>query len=406
AQVLLKLSSRDERELSIFDIMNDVRSRFANFTDAIVTVGYPSFAGGQESAIQLEISGPDLNALEDLARKGEQLASDIPGFIDVDTTVRMGKPELRITPNRAVLSDLNLPATSLGTILRGNLEGIEAGTFKKDARNYDIVVELEEEEGKDQVEGFVFPGAPGKSIILPSLGHISEQLAPVQITRKDKSRISTIYANLESWKPMGTAVIDLSESIDASASIPSGYRYSFAGEYEMMAESQGELGEAGLLAILLVILTLSAILESFKQPWLILVTIPLAVIGVLWALWLAGESLGIFIIMGCVMLIGIVVNNAILIIDQFNLLVSEGISRHKAMVTAACDRFRPIAMITLAAVLGMLPLALSSGISAEMRNGIGVASVGGILISGILTLVAIPVLYDLMTRRGNNKRRD
>jgi len=153
------------------------------------------------------------------------------------------------------------------------------------------------------------------------------------------------------------------------------------------------------VAIVLVILTLAAILESFKQPWLILVTLPLALIGVFWALALTGESLSMFVLMSIVMMIGIVVNNAILIIDQFNIHVEEGIPRHKAMVAAASERFRPIVMITIAAVLGMLPLALGQGIGAEMRNGVGIAAVGGIAVSGVLTLVVMPILYDLFTRK-------
>ena len=143
--------------------------------------------------------------------------------------------------------------------------------------------------------------------------------------------------------------------------------------------------------------TLAVILESFKQPVLILVTIPLSLIGVFWALSLAGMSMEIFVLMGLVMLTGIVVNNAILIMDQFNVHVKEGVPRHMAMVSAACERLRPIVMITLAAVLGMLPLAFGRGIGAEMRNAVGVASAGGILISGILTLLVMPIMYDLFT---------
>jgi HAE1 family hydrophobic/amphiphilic exporter-1 len=146
------------------------------------------------------------------------------------------------------------------------------------------------------------------------------------------------------------------DEIDTKGQYPPGYDYNFAGQYERMAEANAAFGEAGLIAIILVILTLAAILESFKQPWLILVTLPLALIGVMWALALTGESLSMFVLMGIVMMIGIVVNNAILIMDQFNVHVTEGVLRHKAMITAACERFRPIAMITLAAVLGMLPL--------------------------------------------------
>jgi HAE1 family hydrophobic/amphiphilic exporter-1 len=262
------------------------------------------------------------------------------------------------------------------------------------------VVELIEEEGKSQVQDFLFPGTPGHPLLLTNLGEVEERLAPVQITRKDKRRISKLLVNIESKKPLGTAVDELSDAVDEKGNLPPGYEYFFAGMTERMKEAQVEFSEAGIVAIILVILTLAAILESFKQPWLILVTLPLALIGVFLALALAGESLSMFVLMGIVMMIGIVVNNAILIMDQFNTHVKEGIlQHHKAMVAAAGERFRPIVMITIAAVLGMLPLAMGRGIGAEMRNGVGIAAVGGILVSGILTLVIMPILYDLFTRR-------
>jgi HAE1 family hydrophobic/amphiphilic exporter-1 len=151
--------------------------------------------------------------------------------------------------------------------------------------------------------------------------------------------------------------------------------------------------------MLLVFLTLAAIMESFKQPFIILVTVPLALIGMFYGLFAAGKSIELFALMGGVMLIGIVVNNAILIMDRLNVLVKEGVPRHQAMVRAACDRFRPVAMITLAAVLGMLPLATGTGIGAEMRQACGAASVGGIFVSGILTIYVLPVIYNMFTRR-------
>ena len=398
AQILMKFSERNERELTIDDIQDMVRSRIASFPGAIVSVSQPSLIGGQSTPVELEIAGSDLGELDRLALKSLEFANEIPGFSDPDTTVRPGKPEIRIEPRRAVLSDLNAPAVGLGLALRANLEGIEAGTFKKDARNYDIVVKLEEKEGKDQVERFLFPGASNAPVLLASFGKVSEQEMPIQITRKNKRRITKLTSQLGRELPLGTAVQKLSAAIDEKGNLPPGYDYTFAGEYELMSEAQADLGEAGITSIILVILTLAAILESFRQPALILVTVPLALIGTFWALALGGESISIFVIMGIVMMIGIVVNNAILIMDQFNIHVAEGIPRHKAMITASCERFRPIVMITLAAVLGMLPLALGRGIGAEMRNGVGVASAGGILVSGVLTLIVVPILYDLFTR--------
>jgi len=399
AQILLKFSERDERNLTIDALQAEVRKRLADYPECIVTVSLPKIIGGQASDIEFEISGDNLATLDQLALKSQDFASRIDGFLDSDTSVRIGKPELRIRPQRAVLADLGFPAVALGIALRANLEGLEAGVFKKGARNYDIVVELIEEEGKSQVQEFLFPGAPGHPLLLTNLAQVEERLAPIHITRKDKRRISKLLANIESKKPLGTAVDELSDAVDEKANLPPGYEYFFAGAIEVMKEAQVEFAEAAIVAIILVILTLSAILESFKQPWLILVTLPLALIGVIWSLALTGESISMFVLMGIVMMVGIVVNNAILIIDQFNTHVKEGIPRHKAMVTAASERFRPIVMITLAAVLGMLPLAMGRGIGAEMRNGVGIAAVGGILVSGILTLVVMPILYDLSTPR-------
>jgi len=403
AQILLIFSDRDQRQLSIDELQAEVRKRLTGYPEAILTVTQPTAIGGQSQDIELEISGRELATLDSLATQTRQRSSEIDGLKDVDTTVRTGKPELAILPNRAVLSDLNIPAVGLGMALRANLEGLDAGTFKQGDRNYDIVVKFAAQQGKQQIEKFMFPGAPGKPVTLSNLADINQRIAPIQITRKDKQRVAKVFANLGSNMPLGTAVDLISNEIDTKLQFPPGYSYKFTGMYETMDEANAAFGGAGLIAIILVVLTLAAILESFKQPWLILVTLPLALIGVMWALALTGESISMFVLMGVVMMIGIVVNNAILIMDQFNVHVAEGVPVHKAMITAACERFRPVVMITFAAVLGMLPLALGRGIGAEMRNGVGIASVGGILISGVLMLVVMPILYDLFTRRSRSK---
>ncbi len=404
AQILLRFNERTERPESIHTLINMAREKVAKFPGVLYTVTIPNFSGGQASDVEFEIAGPDLQVLDQLALQAQQIATEIPGFRDPDTTVRPGRPELRVRPNRTVLADLEFPATTLGMALRGNIEGITAGTFKRDARNYDIVVKFAEEEGKEQVRDFLFPAAPGRPMSLTSLGSVEEGLAPLQIPRKNKYRVAKLFSNLDPSLPMGTAVELLSAEFDKRAPLPPGYKYEFVGVYEVMAEGQEALAEAGLIAILLVVLMLAAILESFKQPVLILATLPLALIGVFYSLWLGGFAMGIFVMMSIVMLIGIVVNNAILIMDQFNVHVAAGMSRHGAMVSAASERFRPIVMITLAAVLGMLPLAFGRGIGAEMRNDTGLASAGGILVSGILTLIVIPVLYDFFTRKPKSNK--
>ncbi|MEN6334844.1 MAG: efflux RND transporter permease subunit, partial [Phycisphaerales bacterium] len=399
AQLLLTFSERDRRALTIEDLQNEIRKRLAGYPECIVTVTQPAIIGGQNQDIELQIAGDELTTLNRLAVETQTRTGRMQGIKDADTTVRAGKPEMAIVPKRAVLADLNVPAVSLGMALRANLEGIEAGAFKRGDRNYDIVVELADQQGRDQVEQFLFPGAPGQPILLSNLADVERRVAPVQITRQDKRRVAKMFANLKPELALGTAVNRISQTIDSEGHFPPGYDYQFSGMYEKMAEAVAAFGEAGVIAIVLVILSLAAILESYKQPWLIMMTVPLGLIGVMWALAATGESLSIFALMGMVMLIGIVVNNAILIVDGCNVHIRQGVPRHEAMIAAACEQFRPVVMITVAAILGMLPLATSHGIGAELRTGVGIASVGGILVSGVLTLIVVPILYDLTTRK-------
>jgi hydrophobic/amphiphilic exporter-1 (mainly G- bacteria), HAE1 family len=398
AQVLLHFTDKTERDESIYDLLKEIRIRLADVPDAIIAASIPGLVGGQGSGIELEIAGEDLKILDNLAEKAKELTMGFDGMIDQDTSVRIGKPEIRIRPNREIMADIGSPVTGLGIVMRGNIEGIEAGTFKRNARNYDIVVKTTETEGKDQIADTLLPGK-NAPILLENLAYIEETTVPVQIIRKDKLRISKLFANLEENLPLGTAVSMTTKALNEKGGLMPGYSFSFSGMYEVMSEAQSEIAEAALIAMLLVYLTLAAIMESFKQPFIILVTVPLALIGVFYGLYVAGKSIELFALMGGVMLIGIVVNNAILIMDQLNVLVKEGVPRHQAMVRAACDRFRPVVMITLAAVLGMLPLASGSGIGAEMRQACGAASVGGIFISGILTMYVLPVIYNMFTRR-------
>ena len=404
AQILLKFSEKTERDTTIHELTREIRKRLADTPDAIVTVSIPDpIGGGESSGVEIEISGQDLTTLDRLAVKAKALSEDIPGIIDPDTTVRTGKPELKVTPKREVLADIQSPATGIGAVLRGNLEGLKAGTFKQGARNYDIRVKFEEKSGKDQVAQFLFPGASAP-VLLTSLGNVEETTSPVQITRKDKSRISKLFANLDENTSLSTAVKDLTAAMNEKGGLESGYRFKFGGMYEIMTDGQEGIIEATLTAMILVFLILSAILGSFRQPVLIFVTVPLASIGIFYFLAMTGSKIEYLALMSCIMLIGIVVAVGILIMDQFNTLVKRGIPRHNAMVQACKIEFRPIVMITLAAILGMMPMATGQGIGAEMRNAAGIASMGGILSSAILSMYLIPVLYNLFTRRGEDRR--
>jgi len=398
AQVLLRFSAKTERDVTLEELTATIRERLAGYTDARITVNRPTVVGESVAQIQMDISGPELDEIERLAEAGEEFARASPLITGADNSVRPGRAELRVRPIRPILADLGLPAAGLGASLRCNISGLEAATFKRDGRSYDVRVKFEEEEGKSQLGAFQSP-TPAGPAGLTTLATVEESTAPSTIIRKDKSRVTRVYGDPAPGVPLGTALDTLRVGMESNAGMRPDYSLKFGAMAEQMAEIQSEFLEAGLIALLLTYLILAAILESFLQPLAILATLPLATIGMAWALWAGGESVHIFVLLGAVMLIGIVVNNAILILDRVNQLRAEGVGPHEAMRRSLAEKFRAIMMITVAAVLGMVPLAFGGGIASEMRAGIGIASIGGIAVSGVLTLLVLPILYDMFTRK-------
>lgn len=392
AEVKLRIADKDKRGISIDEFLEETKKSFSNFTDAIVTISIPSSAGGSEAPLQIEYSGENLNILDRIATSVKTEAENIAGFISMDTTVRSGKKKIKIIPKRNVLSESQITAVDLGMALRGNVEGLKAATFKKGDRNYDIVVKFAENDGSEQVKEFSFAGRDGKQIALTNFGQLDKIIAPVQINRKDKQRIAKFESYLAANLPIGKAMNYISEF--SRKAMPDGYEFKAIGEVEMMQDAQIDLAEAALIATVLVLLTLAAIMESVTMPAFILLTLPPTLIGMLWALYLTGYSISIFVLMGGVMLIGIVVNNAILMFEKYNSLVAEeSMTKKQALVQACGASLRPVIMITLAAVLGMLPMAFSSGIGSELRTDIGIASAGGILSSAIISMFLIPIVF-------------
>lgn len=397
AEIKLRISDKDQRKLSLAEFLKRTEAGFSNFTDAIVTISIPSPAGGSDAPLQIEFAGEKLETLDQIALNAKQEAEKVPGFTSSDSTVRSGKQKIKVTPKRNVLSEAQFAAVSLGTSLRGNIEGLKAATFKKGDRNFDIIVKFSEQDGTKQVEEFNFMGIDGKSISLDNYGQLDQVIAPIQIIRKDKQRISKFESYLASTLPLGKALSYISGAVKKM--LPTGYEFKVSGQAEMMGDAQKSLGEAAVIAVVLVVLTLAAVMESFLLPALILLTVPPTLIGMLWALYLTGYSISIFVIMGGVMLIGIVVNNAILILEQYASLVNDkNVPPRKAIIEACGESLRPVMMITLAAVLGMLPMAMGAGIGAELRTDIGVASAGGILSSAIISMFVIPIVFSLFLK--------
>ena len=396
-QIELFFKPKTERAWKITDRLAEIRSLLKDETDCFISASIPGMMGGQNFQIEQNLSGDDLDVLDQTALAIQAATRDLPGVDLLETTVRDTKPEIRVLPKRTVLSDLGLPASLLGTIVRANIEGVEAASYKRGDRTYDIRVKLAEQSGKDQIRQFLLPGADGRPIPLETVADVVDARTTTQIYRRDKQRAVKILGDIRKGATMSGVANEMARTIADRKLLPPGYTLANAGHSEMMMDAIADFGEAILLAAFLTLLTLAAILESWKRPILILLTLPMGLIGVIWALVFSHSALTILVLLGILMLIGVVVNAAILIVDKMAQHIQEGVSRREAMLTAIAEEFRPVLMVVLASGLGMLPMAIGSGIGSENRAGIGIASVAGVLVAGVLTMTVLPLIYTLFT---------
>ena len=393
ANITVKFLHKTEREEDIFTLMNMISEKLANYPDCVVTPSIPNIIGQESIPITMAVSGLDLDMLEGVVTSAQRLMTGDPRFIRPSSSVRAPRDEIQVVPRRALMADAGITPARLGTLIRTNLDGTKSAQYKSGARSYDIRVKFAKESGTSQVQEFQIPLSNGQSVMLPQYAEITRAPARVIITRYDKLRMAAAYSSLDPGFGLGNAMAEVTRLVEENSLIPSGYSYTFLGMAELMGEAMSEFAEAILIAIVLTYLVLAASLESFTRPFYIMLTVPLALIGMLIALYLTGQSISSMVMLGGVLLIGIVVNNAVLIIDHTQQLEREGLDSAEAMLQAISLEFRPIVMITIAAALGMWPLATATGLGSELSVGIGMSSVGGIVVSGVLTLIIIPVAF-------------
>jgi len=391
--IVVQLIDKSERDRSTNDILNELRPRLADIPAAqLVLKPGNMFGGGGEADLTIQVVGPDIGTLSSLASQVITIANDTRGVIDPRSSYKVGKPELKVTPRRDLLADQKTSVSTLGIALRTMIEGQRVSKYREGDREYDIRVKFREQDlNLQDVQDFSIMGGSGAQKI-SSLGKIDYVEGPSQIMRKNKQRMVQVTAEL-SGITVGQVQKILEEKFN-QINVPQGYAIRFAGQSKDMAESFAEMGRALILAIILTYMLMAAILESYVHPLTIMMTLPLGLIGVLYALFLTGNSISIMSLMAIIMLVGIVVNNGILLIDYIQYLrKNNGVDLHQAVLDACPTRLRPIIMINLATALGMLPLALGLGTGAEMRAPMAVSAIGGLITSTIFTLFLIPTIY-------------
>ena len=359
--------------------------------------------GGSGAEIRCVMNGTDLDVLENAEM---QVMEKLPAMgltRDLDSSRRERKPNINITPRRTVLQNLGMSANELYEYLLGSLDGIEVGDYRDGARTFDIRVKNQKEYGEAQLRQAAPAVKDNNPLGAEALAEITEDARPVVVNRYDKVRTMWLYANTAPGAALGT----VSEAIGklAQESLPPGYGVRMSGNVELMNETAREFMQVIVLATILTYLLIAAIMESWTRPFLIMFTVPLGFLGMYATLWAAGMSMSMMGLLGGVMMIGIVVNNAILIMDECAALVKSGVTTHKAMLLATQSKFRPIVMTSIASVAGMLPMAFGTGLGSELRSSCGMGVVGGLTIASLLTLYVIPALYFIFVHDTAKPRR-
>lgn len=391
--VIVQLKDKPPRDRSSFDIIDELRPRLVDIPGAQILLQPGSMFGGGGADLTIEIVGPDNKVLADLAEHVVEMAGSVRGVVDPRSSWKTGKPELKISPRREMLADQSSSVAELGMSMRTMVEGQKVSKYREGNREYDIRVKLQEADLQriEEIPDFGIMTANGPQKI-SSIANLDIGEGPSQILRKGKQRMVTVSAELT-----GTTLGDVQNLLQPqfdTMKIPEGYSIRFGGESEHMAESFAEMGRALILAIVLTYMLMAAILESYIHPLTIMITLPLGLIGVLYALFLSGGSISIISLMAIIMLVGIVVNNGILLIDYTETLRRDRkLPLMEAVLEASPTRLRPIIMINLATALGMLPLALGLGAGGEFRAPMAIASIGGLISSTVFTLFLIPALY-------------
>ena len=396
AEIAVKLKDMTARRETIQDVAERLRDVCREEPDVIWSALVPLVIGGSAQSAEFRILGDDFDTLNAAGLATARDAAADPSCADVSHSIRIGRPETRLYPKRAVLNDLGVTPDALGTSLRASFAGLKCSRFTKGDRSYDVRVRFAEEDGFSQVDALNFPGVDGVPFALDSVARKERVMKPVQIVRSMKRRAVTVYANNARGYGLGTTLGVLRAA--AGKHLPPGCETTVGGTAEYMDETFGEFALVTSVAIILTYLLLAAIMESWTMPFVVLFTVPFAYLGMFAALWVTHTTFTVFGLLAGIMLVGVVVNAAILIVDERTMLLGRGIAPRAATLKASAAKFRPVLMSSAASLFGMLPMALGSGLGSELRAAIGIGSVGGILLSAVVSLYLIPALTSLARR--------
>jgi HAE1 family hydrophobic/amphiphilic exporter-1 len=402
--IYVKLIDLHERDFSQFDVMAEARRILGDSPDLRTAVQgiNPLASGGSRIAeLELELRGPELSRLQEFAGKLMDGMRRMPGVVDVDTTVAVRKPELRLEIDREKASDLGLDVHDVAATVQTYIAGLPVSKFKEADQQYDVWLRADagRRRAPQDILNLTVRARDGQLVRLASIVRTREDVGPQQIDRLDRQRSITILANLLPGVPLGDAVAH-TERVAQQLDLPALYNLQWSGRAKGLEESSRNFALAFALSFLFMYMVLAAQFESFLHPIAILLALPLTVPFALLSLVLLGEPLNIYSTLGLFMLLGVVKKNGILQVDYTNTLRRRGMPRDEAILEANRVRLRPILMTTMMLVLGMIPIALGQGPGAGSRSSIARVIVGGQVLSLVITLLITPVAYSLFDDLG------
>ena len=357
--------------------------------------------GGGQRPFNINIVGDDMKEIEKYSTLLFEKIKNHPALKDVDSTNRPGKPEFQVVPDRSKAEKLGVSTTLMGTELRTMIEGSIAAVFREAGEEYDVRVRLQDDQ-RDLKKGYAdtyIPNINNSLIKLSDMTTPFEAMGPANINRQDRGRYIQISADIAPNGPgMGGAITDIKRILKDEINLPPNMRYQFVGQAENFQELMSNMLVAGGLGIIFIYFVLASLYESFVTPFTIMLVLPLAICGAFYGLAITGSSLDLFSMIGCIMLLGVATKNSILLVDYANQQVQQGMSLYDAIITSGKSRLRPILMTSFALIAGMIPLAIGLNEASKQRTSMGIAVIGGLVSSTLLTLVVIPAAYTYIER--------
>ncbi|MCK6622373.1 MAG: efflux RND transporter permease subunit [Calditrichaceae bacterium] len=404
AEVELALYNANERTMDSFVLADQIRQNVVGrIPGAEIRVEAQSglgilrrlFGSGEGQALQLELRGYDLDLADELAQNIKRIMERAPEIADVRTSRREGRPEQNLIVDREKIANLGLSVSQVAGVIQTNVGGSRAGSFREGGEEFPIVVRLQPEDRLSTLDlgNIAVRAGNGQIVPVSAVVRSERRRSPTTIERVDGQRVTYITANLQSGAALGDVIEKLQSQL-REITLPDGFSLVFSGEYQEQQKARGDFTLSIIMALILIYMVMAAQFERFVDPLIVMVSVPLAIIGVVPTLLLTGTSLNIQSLMGIVMLIGIVVNNAIVLVDYINLLRREqNLKVAEAVIEAGRLRLRPIMMTASTTVLGMLPLAFGGGPGGEIQAALARAVIGGLTVSTLITLVLIPAVY-------------